>query len=70
LAERGLTTASINMIIHRGHMKHRLQLPRPLKWTARIDTKQEISGPDILTIGAMAYPPRLNGLYRDPYGRH
>jgi predicted AlkP superfamily pyrophosphatase or phosphodiesterase len=59
LSDRGLTSASINMIIHRGNTKHRLQLPRPLKWATRFDTNHDISGPDILTLGSMAYPSRL-----------
>lgn len=59
LAERGLTSASINMIIHRGASQHQLRLPFLLRWLSRIDHNQTISGPDILTIGSMAYPSFL-----------
>lgn len=59
LAERGLTSASLNMIIRRGKSKHQLQVPRHLQWLIRINRKQAISGPDILTIGSMAYPSFL-----------
>lgn len=64
LDERGLTSASLNMIIRRGTSKHQLQLPFLFQWLSRIDPKQTISGPEILTMGSMAYPNFLKNKLR------
>jgi hypothetical protein len=59
LDKKGLTSASINLIIHRGSKRHNLQLPLPIEWASHIKQDQTISGPDILTLGAMVYPSFL-----------
>lgn len=59
LAERGITSGSINMIIHRAPLKHQLRLPTPLQWLLRMSPDRTVPGPEILTLGAMAYPSIL-----------
>lgn len=52
----GKSSASVNLIIHRGRQKHTLSLPSLVNsWLG----DKEVAGPDILTLGAMAYPSNL-----------
>ncbi|HBI05349.1 MAG TPA: antitoxin, partial [Paenibacillaceae bacterium] len=53
LADRGKTSASINAIIHRGHKKHRVKLPFLLQVATRFQSYEDISGPEVLTLGAL-----------------
>jgi hypothetical protein len=53
LAKRGKTSGSINAIVHRGRKKHRVTLPFPLNLLVRSKLLQEVSGPDIMTLGDM-----------------
>lgn len=53
LADRGKTSASINTIIHRGRHKHKVKLPFFLKLGTRFQAYEEISGPEVLTLGAL-----------------
>lgn len=59
LAGLGLTSASINLIIHRGLASHKLHLPVYMKWISGIKGEPTVSGPEILTLGAIAYPALL-----------
>lgn len=53
LAFRGKTSASINTIIHRGPKKYRAKLPFLVHLASKFRIQQEeISGPDVLTLGA------------------
>ncbi|MFC4766710.1 alkaline phosphatase family protein [Effusibacillus consociatus] len=53
LANRGKTSASINTIIHRGSKKHRVRLPFLIDLATGFRLHDDISGPDVLTLGAM-----------------
>jgi predicted AlkP superfamily pyrophosphatase or phosphodiesterase len=53
LAKRGKTSASINAMIHRSVKKHRIQLPFLLDFITSFRFREEISGPDVMTLGAM-----------------
>jgi predicted AlkP superfamily pyrophosphatase or phosphodiesterase len=53
LGDRGKTSASINAIIHRGHKKHPVQLPFLMNMMTKFEFSGEISGPEVLTLGAM-----------------
>ncbi|WP_156288256.1 alkaline phosphatase family protein [Oceanobacillus salinisoli] len=57
LADRGHTSASINLIIHRGYKQHSISFP--LKKYVGIQENQSINGPEILFLGAMVYPEIL-----------
>jgi predicted AlkP superfamily pyrophosphatase or phosphodiesterase len=57
LALREKTSASINTIIHRGHKKHRVKLPFFLNLITRFRFHDEISGPDVLTLGDLVESP-------------
>ncbi|WP_027417023.1 alkaline phosphatase family protein [Aneurinibacillus terranovensis] len=50
---RGKTSASINAIVHRGSKKHCVQLPFLIKLATGFRFRGDISGPDVLTLGAM-----------------
>lgn len=52
LADRGKTSASINTIIHRGRHKHRVKLPFLFQLGTRNQPYEDISGPEVLTLGA------------------
>lgn len=54
LAGRGVSSASINLIIHRGYQQHKILFP--YKKILGIRKEQFISGPETLFLGAMAYP--------------
>jgi len=70
LAMRGKTSASINTMVHRGVKKHRIQLPFLLDLTTRFRFREEVSGPDVMTLGAMVQtdiqniPKKLQGFKR------
>ncbi|GAX90725.1 alkaline phosphatase family protein [Effusibacillus lacus] len=53
LASRGKTSASLNAIIHRGTQKHQVRLPFLLNLITGFRFNQQISGPDVLTLGSM-----------------
>jgi hypothetical protein len=53
LENRGKTSASINTIIHRGSKKHRVRLPFFMNLATGFRFRGDISGPDVLTLGAM-----------------
>jgi hypothetical protein len=40
-------------MVHRSDKKHRVQLPFLLDLTTRFRFRNEISGPDVMTLGAM-----------------
>lgn len=69
LANIGKTSASINAIIHRGAKNHRVKLPFWAGFITGFRFRQDISGPDVVTLGAMVQtdmdrkiPKRLRGL--------
>lgn len=71
LVYRGKTSASINTIVHRGNKKHRVRLPFLLNLVTRFRFHDDISGPEVLTLGAMVQsdlkrkiPTHLLGLRR------
>ncbi|MCF6093086.1 alkaline phosphatase family protein [Microaerobacter geothermalis] len=57
LHDRGFSSASINLILHRGRNKHLLRLPFFLNLMTGFQLNGSISGPDILTLGAMSSIP-------------
>ncbi|WP_078596420.1 alkaline phosphatase family protein [Evansella clarkii] len=57
LADRGKSSASINLIIHRGYEQHKILFP--YKNLLGIHKEQLISGPETLFLGAMAYPGHM-----------
>ncbi|GIP31564.1 alkaline phosphatase family protein [Paenibacillus sp. J2TS4] len=68
LDKMGVTSASINAMVHRSSKKHPVQLPFLVKLATGFKLQQELSGPDFLTLGAMAdtkvkqhIPSRLRG---------
>lgn len=61
LARNGRTSASINAIVHRGNKKHRVHLPLVMNMATQFRLDREISGPDVLTLGAMVE----NGMNRE-----
>lgn len=74
LAKKGFTSASINAIVHRGASEHRIQLPVLLDMVTRSSVHDEISGPEIITMGGLIkndvnqeIPPHLFGV-RNRYG--
>jgi predicted AlkP superfamily pyrophosphatase or phosphodiesterase len=74
LAFRGRTSASINAMIHRGTKKHRVRLPFLVDLATGFRNRGDISGPDVMTLGAMVdtemnrkIPRRFFG-FRQVYG--
>ncbi|MFW5437353.1 alkaline phosphatase family protein [Paenibacillus apiarius] len=74
LASMGKTSASINAIVHRGKKRHHVRLPFLMNMSTRFGLKDDMSGPDVLTLGAMVHtdlhrniPERLRGM-RQKYG--
>jgi predicted AlkP superfamily pyrophosphatase or phosphodiesterase len=74
LAYKGITSASINAMIHRSFKQHRVRPPFLVDLATGFRLRDEISGPDILTLGAMVetgmeqqIPSRLSG-FRQWYG--
>lgn len=53
LAKRGKTSAAVNAMVHRGHKKHRLKLPSLMRLATGFRLDMEVSGPDLMTLGAM-----------------
>jgi predicted AlkP superfamily pyrophosphatase or phosphodiesterase len=53
LSDRGITSASINTIIHRGPKKHPVKPPMLIDLVTGFRLRNEISGPDILTLGGL-----------------
>lgn len=53
LALKGKTAASINAVVHRGFKKHQVHLPFLLHLATKFGSIEEISGPEVLTLGAM-----------------
>lgn len=61
LADHEKTSGSINFIVHRGRSKHKLKPPLLLNLVSKFSLyNKEISGPEILSIGAM-YKPKFPG---------
>lgn len=57
LADKGKTSGSINFIIHRGRTKYRLKPPLLLNLVTKFSFyNQEISGPELLSIGSFFKP--------------
>lgn len=54
LDKLGVSSASINAMVHRGSRKHKIRLPFLVHLATGFRFRQDISGPDILTLGAMA----------------
>lgn len=74
LAHRGITSASINAMVHRSLKKHRITLPFLVNLASGFRFSGSISGPDVLTLGAMVetgmeqkIPRRLSG-FRQNFG--
>jgi predicted AlkP superfamily pyrophosphatase or phosphodiesterase len=53
LADRGRTSASINAIVHRGRKKHHIRPTFLINLATGFRFRDDISGPDILTLGSM-----------------
>lgn len=53
LARMGRTSASINAVVHRGTHKHRIQMPRLADLATGFRLHEDVSGPDVMTMGAM-----------------
>ncbi|MFD3274261.1 alkaline phosphatase family protein [Paenibacillus dendritiformis] len=56
LARRGQTTGSINGLIFRGTKKHTLSIPAWVQRPASLPREIEVSGPDLLALGAFSNP--------------
>ncbi len=57
LADHGITSGSINFIIHRGRKTHHINPPFMLNLVTKFSLHQQpISGPDVLSVGAMVKP--------------
>ncbi|RNB82266.1 alkaline phosphatase family protein [Brevibacillus fluminis] len=56
LEEQGFVSGSINVIAHRGHKKHTLQLPLALQAVTGGQMPRKVSGPSIFSMGTMAVP--------------
>ncbi|CAM4222638.1 alkaline phosphatase family protein [Paenibacillus alkaliterrae] len=60
LKKEGLKTGSINGIIYRGPVDHKLSIPRWIKGTTGLPAEINVKGPDFLSFGALSNP--LEGL--------
>lgn len=60
LEEKGLISGSINVIAHRGHKAHKIELPFLVDAITKFKTRKKISGPSILSLGTLVRP----GLFR------
>ncbi|HWO96520.1 MAG TPA: alkaline phosphatase family protein [Bacillus sp. (in: firmicutes)] len=73
LAMRGRTSGSINAMVHRSVKKHRVRLPFLLNLSTRFRFHDHISGPDVMTLGAMVQtdvqeiPKQIQG-FKKVYG--
>lgn len=57
LAYRGRTSGSINLIARRSHQKYKVNLPWLLRLVTRFRAFEDISGPDLLTVGSIVRSP-------------
>lgn len=60
LEENGLTSGSINVIAHRGHKQHKIELPYLIDALTKFPSQKKISGPTILSLGTLVRP----GIFR------
>ncbi|NGP59242.1 alkaline phosphatase family protein [Paenibacillus thiaminolyticus] len=56
LARRGQTAGSINGLIYRGTKKHTLTIPAWIQRPASLPREMEVTGPDLLALGALLNP--------------
>ncbi len=56
LEERGLVSGSINVIAHRGHKRHKVQLPMALDAVTGFQLREKVSGPTIMSLGVLVKP--------------
>ncbi|MFY0546071.1 alkaline phosphatase family protein [Brevibacillus sp. H7] len=56
LEESGLVSGSINVIAHRGHKRHKVQLPVALQAATRFKRQVKVSGPTIMSLGTLVKP--------------
>ncbi|MFM1651483.1 alkaline phosphatase family protein [Brevibacillus sp. B_LB10_24] len=56
LEENGRTSGSINVIAHRGHKQHRVELPFLLDAAMGFRMREKVSGPTILSLGTLVKP--------------
>ena len=59
LAERGKTSGSINLIARRSYHKYKVKIPFLLRLATKFKRFDDVSGPDLLTIGRVVRP-KLN----------
>ena len=61
LANRKLSSASINGLLYRGSFEHQLNIPRLITMTNLLPKEVEINGPTLLSLGALSqYNPENN----------
>lgn len=61
LANRQLSSASINALIYRGSVQHRLNVPKLISMTNLLPNEIEINGPTLFSLGALSqYNPKNN----------
>lgn len=68
LANRGVTSASINLLVHRGAKEHRLKLPYFMDLATGFQLRDPISGPDFLTLGRLI-PTPFDSEFVKKYGK-
>ncbi len=56
LEENGFTSGSINVIAHRGHKRHKLHVPFPLRLSFGSGFPKKVSGPAVFFMGTFAKP--------------
>lgn len=56
LAQRGISSGSINGMIYRGHTEHTLTFPTWLHLPTSLKAETKVKGPDLLAFGAFANP--------------
>ncbi|WP_019119907.1 alkaline phosphatase family protein [Brevibacillus massiliensis] len=56
IEERGRTSGSINVIAHRGHKEHRVELPFLLDAVMGFRMSEKVSGPTIFSLGTLVKP--------------
>jgi hypothetical protein len=66
LADRGLTSGSVNGLIYRGRTRHTLTIPAWLDSVSSLPREIEVRGPDFLAYGALSNP--LEGIAELPDG--
>lgn len=61
--QRGLTTASVNMLVYRGNSEHTLTMPTVVKTLFQVDSSEiQTTGPDMLAFGQAIKPKTKNRL--------